>query len=161
MERADEVQIVQASTLEAECESRVAMVRAQTRIDGKWQRSGITTPVHRKTGKLYKGKSGYLDEQLVPESVRKSTVAVRKKLALGSSGPSEFGDGQPPSQWLRSLNAGEIRLWLKTIHLPEVGVDGMTFWTHLTRDHSFAPDRIRGLTIAEQAKLHRAAHYGY
>ncbi len=38
---------------------------------------------------------------------------------------------------------------------------GMTFWEHLTRDHSFDPKKIAGLTLAEQAKLHGAAHYGY
>ncbi len=38
---------------------------------------------------------------------------------------------------------------------------GMTYWEHLTRDHSFDPKNIAGLTIAEQAKLHGAAHHGY
>ena len=37
----------------------------------------------------------------------------------------------------------------------------MTFWEHLTRDHSFDATRIAGLTEDEQAKLHAAAHYGY
>ena len=37
----------------------------------------------------------------------------------------------------------------------------MTYWTHLTRDHSFEPDLIEGLVVDEQAKLHAAAHYGY
>ena len=37
----------------------------------------------------------------------------------------------------------------------------MTYWTHLTRDHSFDPEEIKGLTEDEQAKLHAAAHYGY
>jgi hypothetical protein len=37
----------------------------------------------------------------------------------------------------------------------------MTFWTHLTQDHSFDPENLVGLTLAEQAKLHAAAHYGY
>jgi hypothetical protein len=69
--------------------------------------------------------------------------------------------GRPPSRWLRSLNADELRIWLKTIDVPEAGVSGMTFWEHLTRDHSFNPDLIVGLNEDEQAKLHAAAHYGY
>jgi hypothetical protein len=70
-------------------------------------------------------------------------------------------DGRPPSQWLRSLYADELRVWLATIEVPEAGVSGMTFWTHLTRDHGFDAARIDGLTEEEQAKLHAAAHYGY
>jgi hypothetical protein len=70
-------------------------------------------------------------------------------------------DGRPPSQWLRSLDAEELGIWLQTIEVPPVGVGGMTMWAHLTRDHSFDPIKICGLTSAEQAKLHSAAHYGY
>jgi hypothetical protein len=69
--------------------------------------------------------------------------------------------GRPPSKWLRSLNAEEIRIWLKTVKVPEAGVSGMTYWEHLTRDHAFDPKLIEGLEIAEQAKLHAAAHFGY
>lgn len=69
--------------------------------------------------------------------------------------------GRPPSKWLRSLYADELRIWLKTIECPEADVSGMTFWEHLTRDHSFDPVRIEGLNLEEQAKLHAAAHFGY
>jgi hypothetical protein len=69
--------------------------------------------------------------------------------------------GRPPSKWLRSLEAEELRVWLATIDPPAAGVSGMTYWTHLTRDHSFDPAKIEGLTIDEQAKLHAAAHDGY
>lgn len=69
--------------------------------------------------------------------------------------------GRPPSRWLRSLKADELRIWLKTIDPPEAGVSGMTYWTHLTRDHSFDADKLTGLTVAEQAQLHAAAHDGY
>jgi hypothetical protein len=69
--------------------------------------------------------------------------------------------GRPPSKWLRSLNADELRVWLKTIEVPEADVSGMTFWEHLTRDHSFSPEKIEGLALDEQAKLHAAAHFGY
>jgi hypothetical protein len=69
--------------------------------------------------------------------------------------------GRPPSKWLRSLHADEIRIWLKTIRVPEAGVSGMTVWTHLTRDHYFDAQHIEGLTEPEEYKLHAAAHYGY
>jgi len=69
--------------------------------------------------------------------------------------------GRPPSKWLRSLHADEIRIWLKTVRLPEAGVSGMSVWTHLTRDHQFAADHIKGLTDDEENKLHAAAHFGY
>jgi hypothetical protein len=69
--------------------------------------------------------------------------------------------GRPPSKWLRSLHADELRIWLKTIDVPEADVVGMTYWEHLTRDHSFDPAHIEGLEIDEQAKLHAAAHFGY
>ncbi len=69
--------------------------------------------------------------------------------------------GRPPSKWLRSLNAEELGVWLKTIRVPEAGVSGMTVWTHLTRDHMFDAAHIKGLTEPEQFKLHAAAHYGY
>jgi hypothetical protein len=69
--------------------------------------------------------------------------------------------GRPPSKWLRSLRADELRVWLRTVEVPEAGVSGMTVWTHLTRDHMFADDHLEGLTEKEQFKLHAAAHYGY
>jgi hypothetical protein len=69
--------------------------------------------------------------------------------------------GRPPSKWLRNLHADELRIWLKTIEVPEADVVGMTYWEHLTRDHSFDLARIEGLTSDEQAKLHAAAHFGY
>lgn len=69
--------------------------------------------------------------------------------------------GRPPSKWLRSLDAEEIRIFLGAIDPPEAGVSGMTFWTHLTRDHFFDAEKIEGLTDAEEAKLHAAAHEGY
>ncbi len=88
----------------------------------------------------------------------------------GPQDPASFGqvslerqaqDGRPPSEWLRSMDAEELREWLSGIEVPEAGVAGMTFWTHLTRDHQFRPLLIKGLTEAEQAKLHAAAHFGY
>lgn len=131
-------------------------------LDGKWKVTGITTPIHKTTGKPYKDQTGYLDTALVPKNVKESATALKKKLALAEADASRRAEGgRPPSKWLRSLHADEIRIWLKSIDVPPVGVDGMTFWTHLTRDHFFAADRIEGLTIPEQAKLHAAAHFGY
>lgn len=136
-------------------------------VDGRWMRTGITTPISRETGLPYDEQTGYLDEKLVPAklrvwdddddrvdppidpSQRKATDARRAR------------HGRPPSRWLRSLRADELRIWLKTIDVPEAGVEGMTYWTHLTRDHFFDADKILGLTEDEQARLHAAAHYGY
>jgi hypothetical protein len=131
----------------------------ETWVDGEWVRSGITTPVNKITSRPYQGKAGYLDESLVPTDVRKSSQRDNKRREPDAT-RRDHG-GRPPSRWLRSLNADELKIWLATIEVPEVGVDGMTFWTHLTRDHSFSEKRIRGLTIPEQAKLHSAAHFGY
>jgi hypothetical protein len=69
--------------------------------------------------------------------------------------------GRPPSRWLRSLNAEELSEWLKTVNPPQAGVSGMTYWTHLTRDHLFDAEMIDGLRDEELAKLHAAAHAGY
>lgn len=134
----------------------------ETRIGAKWRLSGITTPVNIETGQPYTEQAGYLDEELVPKLIRQAASLNRVKPADGGAKTSRvFGEGQPPSTWLRNLNSDEIRVWLKTVDVPEVGVENMSYWTHLTRDHSFDPNRIQGLTIEEQAKLHAAAHYGY
>lgn len=69
--------------------------------------------------------------------------------------------GRPPSKWLRSLTAKEIRIWLSKVEIQDAHVSGMTFWTHLTRDHSFDPAMIEGLTEPELAELHGAAHEGF
>lgn len=146
----------------------------ETLIDGQWTLSGITTPLNRKTGERYLGQAGYLDHNLVPANMRRGYVEAETRdatepnddfIAEGdqhkSSPKRRARHGRPPSKWLRSLNADELRVWLKTIEVPEAGVDGMTYLTHLIRDHSFDPERIEGLTVEEQAKLHAAAHYGY
>jgi len=139
-------------------------------VDGRWNLTGITTPIHKKTGRPYAGRDGYLDDSLVPAEVRASHHEVNDKVAADASPDSDYPQpdavrrarhGRPPSKWLRNLRADEIRIWLKTINVPEAEVSGMTYWTHLTRDHSFDSEKIAGLTIAEQAQLHAAAHYGY
>lgn len=138
-------------------------------IDGQWKLTGITTPTHKQTGELYSGASGYLDKSLVPDNVRFGTQQAETEshdthVEHDHGQPSasrRAHHGRPPSRWLRSLHADEIRIFLKKIDVPEAGVSGMTFWEHLTRDHAFDAERIEGLTIDEQAKLHAAAHYGY
>ena len=143
----------------------------ETLVNGRWKLTGITTPINKQTGQPYTGHVGYLDERLVPAEMRRGGQRVaaddEEKEESIEAGPHKpdparrARHGRPPSKWLRSLRAAEIQIWLKTIDVPEAGVSGMTYWTHLTRDHSFDPDRIAGLTIDEQAKLHAAAHYGY
>lgn len=145
-------------------------IERETLIDGKWKLSGVTTPVNKVTGEPYTGQSGYLDETLVPAEIRFRTPAI--EAAAIAEAAEKYADhrpsetrrtrhGRPPSKWLRSLHAAELRIWLKTITVPEATVSGMTFWEHLTRDHSFEPAHIEGLTDGEQAKLHAAAHFGY
>jgi hypothetical protein len=138
-------------------------------IDGQWKLTGITTPVHKQTKELNEGP-GYLHESVVPEEVR-----LGKKTALTELPPEVSAEyarhqpkeklrnrhGRPPSKWLRSLNAKELRIWLRTVDVPEAGVSGMTYSEHLTRDHSFDPQKIESLDEEEQAKLHAAAHHGY
>ena len=142
----------------------------ETFIDDRWMVTGITTPINKQTGRPYAGKTGYLDESLVPNDVRSAgheasvDEGTEERIEPGPHVPDtarRARHGRPPSRWLRSLRAPEIRIWLTTIEVPEAGVSGMTYWIHLTRDHSFDPGRIAGLTIDEQAKLHAAAHYGY
>lgn len=137
-------------------------------VRGRWRLTGITTPVHKLSGERSSGGAGYLDDALVPENVRQSdvpdAVAFDSAVEEDSGQPNPFRrarHGRPPSRWLRSLQADELRIWLKTIDPPEAGVSGMTFWEHLTRDHYFDPERIKGLDEPEQARLHAAAHYGY
>jgi hypothetical protein len=142
-------------------------------VAGQWKLTGITTPINKKTGEPYTLKTGYLDDNLVPAELRtaqQENPASNVETDAEASGSQDPGQpdparrarhGRPPSKWLRSLHADEIRIWLKTIEVPEAGVEGMTFFTHLTRDHSFDAAKVAGLTIPEQAKLHAAAHYGY
>jgi hypothetical protein len=139
-------------------------------IDGQWVATGTTAPINKQTGAQKSDPSIYLDDELLPAEIQLSEQA---RGAQGEARANTEHDphlpepefrarhGRPPSQWLRSLHADEIRIWLKTIKVPEADVSGMTFWEHLTRDHMFDPAHIVGLTIDELAKLHGAAHFGY
>jgi hypothetical protein len=139
-------------------------------IEGRWVLTGITTPVNKQSGERNVGRIGYLEDELVPLAVRRGNGEAAAEIETAEANEAGEGlpdparrarHGRPPSRWLRSLHADELRIWLKTIEVPEAEVSGMTYWTHLTRDHSFDPKRIEGLTIDEQAKLHAAAHHGY
>jgi hypothetical protein len=140
-------------------------------IDGQWWLSGTTKPVDKNTGQRKAEEGQYLGDCLVPQELRAKgpqiqieTTSEHEEIVRGAQVPDGLlrrGHGRPPSRWLRSLNADELRIWLSTIDVPEAGVSGMTFFEHLTRDHSFSADKITGLTESEQAKLHAAAHFGY
>ena len=146
-------------------------------IDGEWRSTGITTPINKKTGERKWEPGGYLDDDLLPPEMRAADEAYHAEPI--DDAPASHHDhdhephpqlptekrrgrhGRPPSKWLRSLHAYELRTWLKTIEVPEAGVEGMTVLEHLTRDHMFDGNRIVGLTKPEQLKLHAAAHFGY
>ncbi len=144
-------------------------------IKGNWVATGTTTPINKKTGERKWEPGGYLDENLLPAEMRAAEEAYNAAPDSDSIADEHDDDsnpqlptekvrgrhGRPPSEWLRSLHAYELRTWLKTIEVPEAGVSGMTVWTHLTRDHLFDAKRILGLTEPEQSKLHAAAHFGY
>jgi hypothetical protein len=106
-------------------------------------------------------------EHIVSESQSAHAAVTHRHLPLGAEPYGQISmerrsqDGRPPSEWLRSMDSDELRAWLASLEVPQAGVHGMTFWTHLTRDHLFQPLLIKGLTELEQAKLHAAAHYGY
>jgi hypothetical protein len=142
-------------------------------VNGQWMLTGTTTPVNKETGERAVESAGYLADDLLPadmwigdqpgemEAARSMFDDIHEPDFRLPAAMRRSRHGRPPSKWLRSLDAGEIRIWLKTIEVPEADVSGMTYWEHLTRDHSFEPKKIEGLTIDEQAKLHAAAHYGY
>ena len=136
----------------------------------EWRITGITTPLDKETNQAYTGREGYLDTQLVTEHVRDLVREVSDEEIEAAL--EQYGDrvadaqrkarhGRPPSDWILNLTTAELRVWLRTIEVPEASVSGMTCWCHLTRDHAFDPEKIEGLTQAEQDELHAAAHFGY
>jgi hypothetical protein len=139
-------------------------------IKGEWKLTGTTAPINKETGERTAKKGGYLDDSLLPAEMRHDGHAVEANPVVDDgdnpnpqlpTATRRKRHGRPPSKWLRSLHADELRIWLKTIEVPEAGVSGMTYREHLTRDHSFDEAKIEGLTDGEQAKLHAAAHFGY
>jgi hypothetical protein len=153
----------------------------ENHINGEWRLTGTTRPVNNDTGEPKPDSIAYLDDHLVPTDMRSDAEEEPELATSANDGlvaehpeddetsepqqlPTTTGrarHGRPPSKWLRSLDADELRIWLTTVKVPEAGVSGMTYWEHLTRDHSFDAVNIEGLTEAEQAKLHAAAHFGY
>lgn len=160
----------------------------ETLVRGKWRLDGITTPIHRQTGERFAGAKGYLADDEVAVDVRRRGHAefdvrdVDRAVYLETDSregrplendPAENNEpgktdpirktreGRPASKWLRGLAAAELREWLPTVDPPEAGVEGMTFYEHLTRDHGFRGENVKDLTEEEQAKLHAAAHAGY
>jgi hypothetical protein len=141
----------------------------ETLVDGEWKLAGMTTPVSVATGEPFSDREGYLDDRLVPSELRvwdddDDRAAIGKTVDPKDRQPNDrrkSRHGRPPSRWLRSLHADELRIWLRTIDVPEASVSGMTYFTHLTRDHFFDADRIKDLSLDEQALLHGAAHHGY
>jgi hypothetical protein len=151
--------------------------RAERYFDGDWKSHGISLPVNRKTGEMHHPADDYVALEDIPPYVLTGDLPqlpedIKRQMAPSQYDPAEalirlpdaevqMRDGRPPSEWLRSLFADELRTWLKTIDITEATVDGMTFWVHLVRDHSFDPRRIEGLTEHEFLLLHSAAHFGY
>jgi hypothetical protein len=139
-------------------------------IDDEWLQTGITTPIHKETGERKAESDAYLADDLLPAELRikqQTTEPVtvdlenKKPLQKLPTVTRRSRHGRPPSKWLRSLEAEELSIWLATIETREAGVSGMTYFEHLTRDHSFNAEKITGLTDEELAKLHGAAHFGY
>ena len=96
-------------------------------VEGKWKVTGITTPTNKWTGEPLVGKTGYLDDSLVPDKVRFADQLSEAELNSEAEADQAPGHadairrarhGRPPSKWLRSLNADELRIWLKTSTRP-------------------------------------------
>ncbi len=159
-----------ARALEHGRQQHLAMVRARTSDRRPVEDYRHHDAGESRNGRALYGRTGYLDESLVPAQFRPVTPAAYNEPVPNAGIESDAGKpsslriarhGRPPSRWLRSLNADELHIWLRTIDPPEAGVEGMTFFEHLTRDHSFDAAKISGLAESDQAKLHAAAHAGY
>ncbi len=73
-------------------------------------------------------------QDLVDPAFRRARILQHKAAFLTSPGPQDpesYGqvslerqaqDGRPPSEWLRSMDAEELREWLSGIEVPEAGV---------------------------------------
>ena len=97
-------------------------------LDGHWKLTGITTPTNKRTGERHPERTGYLDDSLVPEAVRRGEPQKLTDAAAAAAVEDDPGQpnpwrraryGRPPSRWLRSLYADELRIWLKTIDVPK------------------------------------------
>lgn len=148
-------------------------------IRGEWLLVAQTVPVCRATGCSITedafDRSDCVALHEVPEPLRAANEEGAEPGAMtdfciategAKAGPAPRGvrksrDGRPPSRWARDLDTPQLRYWLASFEPPEAGVSGMTFLDHLVDGHSFERSRIEGLTLAEQQKLHGAAHGGF
>lgn len=139
-------------------------------VGEEWRVVALTTPLHRVTGERKMGVEGYVEDDTVPRPLFDAEPGQMTDfcVAAGDSpaGPVATGErrsrnGRPPSYWLQSLSAVELKAWLATIDPPEAGVSGMTFAEHLVGGHHFREEQTTGLTEMELAKLHGAAHHGF
>lgn len=151
--------------------------RLERYVKNEWKSVAISLPVNQETGEDFEPSDGYIPRDEIPSYVFAKELpvlpaAVSKHLSPSRYDPEEAllrtpdpeiqrRDGRPPSDWLTSLTAEELRKWLITIEAPPATVSGMTFWVHLIRDHGFDPRRIDGLSEHEYSLLHAAAHHGY
>lgn len=151
--------------------------RLERYTEDDWRTVGISLPMHKETGEPFEPADDYLNPSDIPAYVLDGRIPDLAQPPMHSAAASQYDDataflqtpdpdarsrdGRPASDWLRSLYAEELRLWLPSVETSETGVNGMTFWVHLIRDHGFDPRRIEGLTENEFRKLHCASHDGY
>ena len=151
--------------------------RLERYADDVWDTVGISLPEHKETGDPFEPAEGYIDAEQIPEHVLtgalpqlpeemkrhlvESDFSLEDAAQRGPDPEVRSRDGRPPSEWLRSLHAQDLRTWLPTIEVNSADVRGMTFWVHLVRDHGFDPRHIDGLSEEEFRLLHSAAHDGY
>jgi hypothetical protein len=142
-----------------------------------WKTAAISLPIHRTSDESFEPSDGYVPTADIPSHVITGAIPELPPGLEDRMAPSQFElsdpatrtpdpdirlrDGKPPSDWLTSLRATELREWLQTIDPIQAEVRGMTHWVHLIRDHGFDPLRINGLTEEEFTQLHSAAHEGY
>ena len=145
--------------------------------DGHFKTAGISLPMQKASGIPFTPADGYLSVDDIPAYVLDGELPELSDEMIEMRAKSQFDletalsrtpdpeiksrEGRPPSEWLRSLFADELRIWLPLVDASEAGVNGMTFWVHLIRDHGFDSRRIEGLLEWEFAKLHALAHEGY
>lgn len=151
--------------------------RLERYVSGSWKTIGLTSPMDTESGEPLESDEGYLDRRQVPHHVLVGEFPSIPLEVVTLLAPSQYGSGEresrapdpairarhgkPPSDWLKSLWAAELREWLSGLRVPVATVRDMTYWVHLVRDHGFDPLRIDGLTEAEFLQLHSAAHHGY
>lgn len=69
------------------------------------------------------------------------------------SPPAVYGSTSSLRDWIHSRYTPQTQLWADVQPRSRV-------WTHLTNEHGFPPDAVRGLTQWEAMALHDSAHRG-